>query len=295
MKPTGTPSNFLIAYGANSGLPVLVAHHVGGQEAELRPLELAEHAAPRRVELRLGVAAALLHALELGRALVELVVADRVEVEADLVHRLDRGLVVEQRRHERRCADQVAGGDDEAVAVPRLELPDVLGEVGGAAGRHRASRRDRRDVRSSPILFMASIVGSSWNSADISGEAPIRSPAETTRLLRLPASSCRTCSAKYAAPPAGIAVAPWRRRDEPAAARRRLQVAVEVVEAQQLHVHGLEPLGPRAVVLAVLACRVPRRRPGSTSSAAERHKRRRMVFRIGATYPPTRDIVGVFM
>jgi len=32
--------------------------------------------------------------------------------------------------------------------------------------------------------FLAANVGSSWNSADSSGLAPIRSPAETTRLLR---------------------------------------------------------------------------------------------------------------
>ena len=38
-------------------------------------------------------------------------------------------------------------------------------------------------LRLRPISFMASIVGSSWNSADSSGLAPIRSPAETVRVL----------------------------------------------------------------------------------------------------------------
>ena len=35
------------------------------------------------------------------------------------------------------------------------------------------------EATSRPILFMASIVGSSWNAADSSGVAPIRSPAAT--------------------------------------------------------------------------------------------------------------------
>src|SRR4051794_24150915 len=50
---------------------------------------------------------------------------------------------------------------------------------------------------------MASIVGSSWNAAEISGLAPIRSPAPTMRvLLGFSASSARMCVARYAMPPA---------------------------------------------------------------------------------------------
>jgi hypothetical protein len=52
-------------------------------------------------------------------------------------------------------------------------------------------------------LFIASIVGSSWKSADSSGEAPIRSPAETTSVLRFVAALARMCVARYSAPPAG--------------------------------------------------------------------------------------------
>ena len=41
---------------------------------------------------------------------------------------------------------------------------------------------DAGDLR--PILFIASIVGSSWNAADSSGVAPIRSPAATVTVCR---------------------------------------------------------------------------------------------------------------
>jgi hypothetical protein len=83
-----------------------------------------------------GAAAAVLHAQELSRALVELVVADRVDVEAELVHRLDRRLVVEERRQQRARPDEVAGGDDDrAPRVARLERLDVRGQVLDPAGR----------------------------------------------------------------------------------------------------------------------------------------------------------------
>ena len=50
-------------------------------------------------------------------ALIELVVADGVDVEADRVHRLDGRLVVEQRRQQRARADQVARTDGDRVRV----------------------------------------------------------------------------------------------------------------------------------------------------------------------------------
>jgi hypothetical protein len=73
--------------------------HVGGQETELRAGELAAlqvfvHAQTR---IRVGrVVAAVLHAQQFVLAFVELMVADRIEVDADAVHRLDRRLVLEQ-------------------------------------------------------------------------------------------------------------------------------------------------------------------------------------------------------
>ena len=51
-------------------------------------------------------------------------------------------------------------------------------------------------------MFIASMVGSSWNSADSNGLAPMRSPAETTNVLRFASESVRTCVARYSAPPA---------------------------------------------------------------------------------------------
>ena len=71
--------------------------------------------------VRVLAAAAALHPQQLGRALVELVVADRGEAEPEQVHRVDRRLVEEIGRGERRGADQVAGGDGDRVgmALPR--------------------------------------------------------------------------------------------------------------------------------------------------------------------------------
>ena len=79
------------------------------------------------------------------------------------------------------------------------------------------------------------MVGSSWNAADSSGEAPIRSPAATvTDVLPLrPCAAVRSCLrwvARYSAPPAGV---PLMLPDELVGGVRR-QVAVEVVEREQL-------------------------------------------------------------
>ena len=57
-------------------------------------------------------------------------------------------------------------------------------------------------VESRPIRLKASIVGSSWNRADTSGVAPIRSPAETKSVFGLVARRASTCVARYSAPPA---------------------------------------------------------------------------------------------
>ena len=71
-------------------------------------------------------------------ALVELVVADRVQVQADHVHGLDGRLVVEERRQQRARADEVTGRDDERVAVRLGERTHVGREVLGAACVHGA-------------------------------------------------------------------------------------------------------------------------------------------------------------
>ncbi len=64
-------------------------------------------------------------------------------------------------------------------------------------------------------MFIASIVGSSWNAAESSGLAPIRSPAETTSEFGLAARSVRMWLARKDAPPAGTLVPPGAGRMSP--------------------------------------------------------------------------------
>ena len=104
-----------------------------------------------------GMTAAVLHALELVRALVELVVADGRDVQAERVHRLDRRLVVEERREQRARADEVAGADEVRLVVARLraQLVDPGRQVLDAAAststvrprRPTGARRPRRRLR----------------------------------------------------------------------------------------------------------------------------------------------------
>jgi hypothetical protein len=58
------------------------------------------------------------------------------------------------------------------------ELVDVLVELVVA-----------QPLRSNPIAFMATIVGSSWNAAESRGLPPTRSPAETVTEWLAPARS----------------------------------------------------------------------------------------------------------
>jgi hypothetical protein len=51
-------------------------------------------------------------------------------------------------------------------------------------------------LKSRPRRFIVSMVGSSWNRAELSGLAPTRSPADTTTLLGAPARNCLTRPAK---------------------------------------------------------------------------------------------------
>ncbi len=81
--------------------------------------EILEDRTRERLELA-GVGAGtptVLHAQELADPLVELVVPDTRHVEPSGVHRVDRRLVVEEPRDERRRADQVPGADGDRVAV----------------------------------------------------------------------------------------------------------------------------------------------------------------------------------
>jgi hypothetical protein len=76
-----------------------------------------------------------LHPQQLGWALIELVIANGMDLEANQVHRLDRRLVVEKRRDEGRSADEVACGDDNRMAGAALRLAQVgRQEVGASDG-----------------------------------------------------------------------------------------------------------------------------------------------------------------
>ncbi len=106
--------------------------HVGGQEAEAGAGEAAIPQVGRQTLARVdvgGMVAALLHAQQFVLALVEFMVPDGVEVDADAVHGLDRGLVLEQRRGQRAGADHVAGRDHRMQRVGGLELLDAGGKA----------------------------------------------------------------------------------------------------------------------------------------------------------------------
>ena len=67
-------------------------------------------------------------------ALVELVVADRRDIQAGLVERVDRRLVVGDEGLERRGTDQVTGSSERRVRVLRAQLLDRTGEYSRTCG-----------------------------------------------------------------------------------------------------------------------------------------------------------------
>jgi hypothetical protein len=72
-----------------------------GEEFEGSAAELLDLARSSRGML---CASARLHPKQFGTALVEFMIADGIEVDADEIHRCNRGLVDEERRDERACA-----------------------------------------------------------------------------------------------------------------------------------------------------------------------------------------------
>ncbi len=128
------------------GHAVVLAHLVGREErfagrlhdrAGGEILELGAEEGMRSLAAVDRMAAAVLHALQLVRALVELMVADGGDVEAHHRQRLDGRLVVEQRGQKRARTDQVAGGDEDAVLLAFAALLDQRRQMLGAAGGHR--------------------------------------------------------------------------------------------------------------------------------------------------------------
>ena len=114
---------------------------------------------------------------------------------------------------------------------------------------------------SRPIRFMAVMVGSSWKAAESSGLAPMRSPAATVSGVA-PAARDFLRSFLSEAGQVGRAARLGARDigdagDVAAVARGRLEVAVEVVEGQQveLDVVGLLGLSEAVVGLGAAGCR----------------------------------------
>jgi hypothetical protein len=91
------------------------------------------------------VATAALQAQQLGRALVELVVAHGGQVQPHQAQRFDGGLVMEQGREQRAGAHQVARGHHDHVRRLRLERLHRAGQVlGTARGQRNARARNAR-------------------------------------------------------------------------------------------------------------------------------------------------------
>ena len=79
---------------------------------------------------------------------IELVIAHRVEIEADAVHRLDRRFVEIERRDQRRSADHVTRRDGQMVRILGADRVDRAGQICRAPGRNRDDRpigQRRRD------------------------------------------------------------------------------------------------------------------------------------------------------
>ena len=109
--------------------------HIGGEEREIGACILLDRA---RFAHGVLLAAAFVDALELAPTAVEFVIAHRVEIEPEPVHRADRRLVEEDRGHQRTAADQIARRDHQRMFVLGARLGHRTGEIGGPGGEHAA-------------------------------------------------------------------------------------------------------------------------------------------------------------
>ena len=107
---------------------VELAHHAGRQQGGAGLL--VESAGGQVLEAH---ARQVLTAQQLGSPFVELVVADRRQLQTHQRQRFERRHVVEQRRQQRRGADQVAGGHEHMVRLRGAQLPGGAGQRLGAA------------------------------------------------------------------------------------------------------------------------------------------------------------------
>ena len=132
-----------------------------------RPLQLLGSTAPSVI-----LQPPSLQPAQLGHAPIELVVADRVELQADVVERLHRRLVEEQGRDQRRGTDEVAGTDDHVQRVLCLQPRHVAGDVLRATDRRSLRGGDRGvDAEGAGRLEIAVVV---VEADDLHAERPAR-------------------------------------------------------------------------------------------------------------------------
>jgi hypothetical protein len=115
------------------------AHHVRGEKREACTLEgdwRSDRSALAAVRGIVRMTAASLQSQQLISAFIEFVIAHRVELEAEPIHRLDRCFVVKQRGDQRAGTDQIARGDDDVVWIPALQLSYVARQHIGPASRY---------------------------------------------------------------------------------------------------------------------------------------------------------------
>ena len=144
MKATSTPPYSWIDTPGKSVSPRGINDHVGSEELEVRAGEAVT------VEVTVdGMRSAVGHPQQLLRPFVELVVAHAVDVETDEVHRLDRRLVMEQRRDQRRSTDEVTGRHEDRVLGLGFGGGDVRRQEVGTTRLRRTNSTTWRCCRGS--------------------------------------------------------------------------------------------------------------------------------------------------
>ena len=104
--------------------------------------QIVEFAPPKSSAIKTAidrVTATLLHTNQFLNALVEFMVADRVEIKTDQVESLDGRLIMEQRRKQGAGADHITGGDHHRVRVGRTQGIDVRSKIFRAASVDRTN------------------------------------------------------------------------------------------------------------------------------------------------------------
>ena len=145
MKPTRTPPTSRIAYAGSSSrgvVPSTPANFTNCRIGFLRVerdigREIRERRSGKRSAILAAVyrmAAALLNPVQLPPPFVEVMIAERRQLQSRKAQRLDRRLVVKETRQKRRPADVVARRDDHGVGIGCFQPREVCREVLDATG-----------------------------------------------------------------------------------------------------------------------------------------------------------------